>query len=221
MAFETAVFNFAHILVLVYWLGGDLGAFYASRFLTRPGISADRRLLAAKIVGDVDMAPRSALILAFPTGLLLASLGNWITLDLIWGYLVMLAALAWLALAWHLHLAHGKPFAGVRIIDLTIRWALAAALIVAGITALTTGLYMASFLALKCLLLAGAILCGLYIRRVLRPLGPALAGLADPDPRAAEASLADTLRRAKPLVIIIWVLISSAAFVGVWKPNFF
>lgn len=69
---DKAPFGLLHVLVFVYWLGGDLGAFYSSRFLTRPGVTPEKRLLAAKIVGDVDMAPRSALILTFPTGLALA-----------------------------------------------------------------------------------------------------------------------------------------------------
>ena len=49
---DQALFALLHVLVFVYWLGGDLGAFYTSRFLIQPDISADRRLMAAKIVGD-------------------------------------------------------------------------------------------------------------------------------------------------------------------------
>ncbi|MEM9841570.1 MAG: hypothetical protein AAF767_02935, partial [Pseudomonadota bacterium] len=93
---DQALFALIHILVFVYWLGGDLGAFYTSRFLTQPDVSADRRLMAAKIVGDVDMAPRTALILALPTGLVLAQSKGW--LDLGWPIVgaILVASLFWL-----------------------------------------------------------------------------------------------------------------------------
>jgi succinate-semialdehyde dehydrogenase / glutarate-semialdehyde dehydrogenase len=68
MSLDVALFGLLHILVFVYWLGGDLGAFYASWYVSMPKVSADRRLLASRIVGDVDMAPRTALILALSTG---------------------------------------------------------------------------------------------------------------------------------------------------------
>jgi len=55
-----------HVLILVYWLGGDLGAFVASFVIANPDRDRAARLGAARLLGDVDMAPRTALILAFP-----------------------------------------------------------------------------------------------------------------------------------------------------------
>lgn len=217
MMLEAALWTFLHILVFVYWLGGDLGAFYSSHFLTRPGVSADRRLMAAKIVGDVDMAPRTALILAFPTGLMLAIAKGWIAWPDWIGWAVMAAGVAWLALAWWLHLAHGKDVAWPRRLDLAIRVGLAMWLFIYGFSALIGNTNLPGFLALKMWCLAGAIVMGLLIRQVLAPLGPALAGLAG-EAAAAEAQLATTLRRARPLVMVIWVLISAAALLGLWMP---
>lgn len=216
---DLAILTLLHILVLVYWLGGDLGAFYASRFLTAPNVPADRRLFAAKIVNDVDMAPRTALILAFPTGFLLAQASGWIGGSLILGWAALGFGLVWLALAWALHINHGAN-GWMKAVDTIIRWAAIVALAGAALAALTGSVALPAFLAVKLLLLAAAIFMGLMIRIVLKPLGPALAGLAGDQAAAAEASLAKTLKHARPLVMIIWALIVSAAFVGL-RPALF
>ncbi len=218
---DQALFALIHVLVFVYWMGGDLGAFYSSRFLTQPNVSADRRLMAAKIVGDVDMAPRTALILALPTGMLLAQSKGWI--DLGWPIVLAIAAASvlWLTLAWHLHLQHGSPSDGAKRIDLTIRWGLVLVLSAWALASLIGYISLPLFLALKLLALVGSILLGLYIRVVLKPLGPALMGLAGPNAETAEAELAQTLKRARPLVMGIWALLVIAAFLGLWTPTSF
>lgn len=218
MSFDITIFALLHVLVFVYWLGGDLGAFYTSRFLTEPGVSPERRLLAAKIVGDVDMAPRTALILALPTGLVLALSKSWIDGPLWWGWLALGIGLVWLTIAWKLHFAHGSNSL-INRVDLAIRWVLALALLGAGVASLQGALILPVFISLKLILLAAAILMGLYIRITLKPLGPALAGLSGTNAAGAEASLAHTLNRARPLVIAIWVFLLSAALLGLWTPS--
>lgn len=219
MSLEPALWTLLHVLVLVYWLGGDLGAFYTSRYLIRPGVSAERRLLSAAIVNDVDMAPRTALILAFPTGFMLAQKSGWLEVPVWSAWFVLLASLAWLALVWAIHLRHGAGGFWLRRADLLIRWSFMAGLAVTGVTALTGHVQMPDFIALKYLFLALAIFMGLMIRIVLVPLGPALSGLTGPDPGAAEVQLAQTLSRARPLVMLIWILILSAALTGMLKPQ--
>ncbi|MEM0986585.1 MAG: hypothetical protein AAGJ32_10080 [Pseudomonadota bacterium] len=217
---ETAIITLLHVLVFVYWLGGDLGAFYSSRFLTADGVSVDRRLFAAKIVGDVDMAPRTALILAFPTGFHLASVKGWITVDAHWIFAAWAASLAWLTLAWFLHVQHGAS-ATWKSVDLAIRWAALAALAGTSFAALTGTLSVPAFLALKMLLLATAIGLGLLIRRMLQPLGPALVGLTGDAPETATQSLATTINTVRPAVMGIWLILVTSALLGLWTPTAF
>ena len=40
---------FLHILLFVYWLGGDVGVFYSSTFVTDTSLSREARLTAFKI----------------------------------------------------------------------------------------------------------------------------------------------------------------------------
>ncbi|MFN3959299.1 MAG: hypothetical protein ACK4NP_05250 [Parvularculaceae bacterium] len=209
---------FLHLLVFVYWLGGDLGAFYASHALTAPGVSAERRLFAAKVVGDIDMAPRSALVLALPTGALLADVNGWITLPAAALVLLFAASLSWLVVVWRLHRAHDAA-AGLKRVDGVFRQLTLAGLLAAGAAGLAGAPPMPFFIAVKLLLLAGAVAMGVLIRRVLAPLSPALQGLSGPDAARAERDLALILGKARPLVVIIWILISAAALMGLARPT--
>ncbi len=58
----------AHLLLFVYWLGGDLGVFYSSRFVVDPGRSREARLTAAKIMLDLDLIPRICMSLTLTVG---------------------------------------------------------------------------------------------------------------------------------------------------------
>lgn len=214
---EPALYTFLHILVFVYWLGGDLGAFYASRYLIKPGVIPANRLLAAKIVGDVDMAPRTALILTFPTGLLLAIAKGWLPLSMLWGFVALVAALIWLGLAWAMHVRPGQA-ASLKPLDTALRWAVLAGSAGWGFAGLFGVSVMPLFLSIKLLLFAAAIAAGLWIRQVLKPLSPALAGLAGPDAEQHEAVLSRTLRTARLGVVSLWLLIAAAAFLGLWTP---
>lgn len=216
----TALFALAHVLVFVYWLGGDLGAFYASRYLTRAGVSPDRRLFAAGLVGDIDMAPRTALILTLPTGLALATAKGWIPLS--WSAVGTVSALcaAWLGIAWALHLSHGGASGVLKSIDLFFRWALIIGLIGAATGALAGLVAVPLFIAVKLIILAGCVSLGLLIRHTLAPLFPALSVLAaDGASREAEEAIRDTLVRARPQVKAIWALLVAAALLGLWAPT--
>jgi hypothetical protein len=76
----VALLALLHLLIPVYWLGGDLGAFYSSRFMIDPARTVPERMMALKILNNIDMAPRTTLILAFPTGFTLAVAKGWIDL---------------------------------------------------------------------------------------------------------------------------------------------
>ncbi len=205
-----------HVLVLVYWLGGDLGAFVASFLISNPNKDRAARLGAAGLLGDVDMAPRTALILAFPTGLTLAVTRGWLPIEPVWPAVVWVAACVWLWLAWRIHLVHGAvPMA--RKIDLAIRWLAAAGLGGAGALALIGTVPMPLFIALKLVILAACILTGLLVRRLTADLGPALGALAAGQ-ADADARIARSLAVTRPAVLLIWLLLLSAALLGLWKP---
>ena len=63
-----------HIVLFVFWLGGDLGVFYSSRFVLKPDLTPAARATALKIMGGLDLGPKICLVLFLPSGLTLMAL---------------------------------------------------------------------------------------------------------------------------------------------------
>jgi hypothetical protein len=209
----------AHVLVLVYWLGGDLGAFYASSLLAEPGRPVAGRLTAAQVLSNVDMAPRTAMILAFPTGLALSVSRGWLALDWALVGTAFAGAAIWLALAWLVHL-NARPQALLKTLDSLVRYAVLAGLVIAAGAGLAGVYALPLFLGLKFLILALAIVCGLMIRRALAPFGPAFAKLAAGKAGEAEnETIRASLAHAKIYVLTIWAALIAAAALGVYTPG--
>ncbi len=224
MDLVASLFALLHILVFVYWLGGDLGAYYASRFVTRNDLSTPERALAAQVLNGVDMAPRYALIWTFPTGLGLATASGALAAPWIWTGLAAAIAVAWSAIAAHLHRhANTAPSVIVRA-DQVLRIVLVAGLTAAGLQSLlglpawpSGGPPM--FLALKFLLLAAAIACGLAIRRSLVTFKVAFSSLLQDGPSPSSNAIIDrTLTESRRFVLVIWACLIAAAALGVFKP---
>ena len=216
----AALIPLMHVLVFVYWLGGDLGAFYISRMISDPARPVAARIAAAQALAALDMAPRTALILTLPTGLTLASVVGHISLPaallaLTWGL-----SLSWLWLAWRIHLKHLPPGSAVRRLDLGIRWIVVAVLVGVGGAIVTGALHAPLFIGLKLLVLAAAIATGLWVRQLIAPFGPAFAALVTEGPMPQnDQIISRSLARARPAVMLIWLLLLTAAFLGFWRPQ--
>ncbi len=210
-----ALATLLHILIFVYWLGGDLGVFYASTILTDTKTSPQGRIAAAKVLAQVDMAPRTAMILTLPTGLTLATIAGYLNLSSvvligIWGL-----GLSWLALAWVIHLKHLPPISMWRKADLGVRVVLILALVGVAVSGAVP-----FFLGLKLAILAATIVMGLLIRRALGPFGPAFGAMVTSGPTPqTDNILAKCLNQSRPAVICIWVLLLLAALIGIAKPS--
>lgn len=215
-----AVIVLLHVLVLVYWLGGDLGAFYGSGFMTDPKRTLPERLMALKLLNDIDMAPRTALILAFPTGFAAAWVRGWLAVPGWSVLLVSVAALAWLALAWAVHLKHGPGAAGLKRIDIVVRYVVLTALVVAGVAGLIAALPIPFFIACKMLVLAACIALGLLVRRQLVPLFPAIVAMKENGASAeTDRQISAVIARTRPSVMTIWALLLVAALLGLVTPT--
>jgi hypothetical protein len=210
----VALLTLLHILVFVYWLGGDLGVFYSSTILTDPKTSPQGRIVAAKVLAQVDMAPRTAMILTLPTGLTLADATPWLNLTDLQVVAIWVFALVWLALAWNIHLKHLPPSSLSRKADLLVRWGLILALLAwAALGALPL------FLALKLGVLAATIALGLLIRRALGPFGTAFGAMVAHGPTPeTDQIIAKCLNQSRPAVVAIWVLLLVAALIGLAQP---
>ena len=208
MLFEPYfLIKLAHLLLFVYWLGGDIGVFYSAIQLRDRRLSLEARQLALKILGWVDQIPRYCLVLVLPR----------IVFILLW-----VIAVAWLWMVWAIHHLQGRPIAEkLRKIDLTWRFILAGGLLFDAWQGFNgTGHVLTTWLAAKFLILATLIFCGIMIRLRGKPMGPALRELfANGSTPELEATIQQTSARTRPFVLAIWVLLVVAAYIGISKPS--
>ncbi|GLW33225.1 hypothetical protein [Actinoplanes regularis] len=225
-----AAFLFLHIVLMVFWLGGDLGVFYSSRYVIDPSLTPAARLTALKIMSGLDLGPKICLILFLPSGLTLISLdahgGSLFGIHLLpWWLLVPLwiGALVWVRL---MHVDHHAPGQHplVRRIDRLIRIAVITGMAATGVyTLIATHPFGVDtnpkWLGGKVLLYALAIAAGLGIRRTLRPFGAAFSKImAGGTDDATEAVLKQSVNGCLPYVWVIWLSVLLAGLLGVAKP---
>ncbi|MGC4956014.1 hypothetical protein ACLQ2P_22550 [Actinomadura citrea] len=217
-----------HIVLFAYWLGGDLGVFYSSRFILKPELSAEARGVAVKIMHVVDMSPRICLVLFLPSGITLMASDD-LGRDVFGGW--RLAAVWALALVWlWLVIADYRRGPGrfgdlVHRADLAVRGALIVVLLgAAAYTFAADEPFGATsdpaWLAGKAAAYALCIAAGLMIRVRLKPFGAAWGTLlaTGGDPRV-ERDIRGSVQGSIPYVLAIWTLVVVAALLGVVKPG--
>jgi hypothetical protein len=173
----------AHVLLLVFWLGTDVGVFVGSFRLRDPRLSVEARLAIGRVTSLLDMGPRTGVILAIPTGLTLAYAGGWGRRDMeILGPAVLavvwIVCVAWLALVWRYFVIQQRAARGMSLasadvsflrwwkrVDLWWRVALALAIAVVTIGAISgRSLLGAGWLDAKVGLFGFILACGVGIR---------------------------------------------------------
>ena len=205
-----------HNLCFVYWLGGDLGTFYASRYVTRSDLSPQARSTALTIMMGCDQGPRFCMPLILPLGLQLAHMTGQFAVAPVWLWLSWAFCIGWLLLVATLHFAHGKAMVpALTRFDFYLRVVLVALLLgIAAYALVTSQVFPAGWLAIKLGIFALLVLCGLLIRVRLKQFVSAWGQLMAGDDTA---SVNDRIRRSiascRPFVYLIWVgLIVNAAY---------
>lgn len=208
--------KFFHNLCFVYWLGGDLGTFYASRFVARDDLSPQARSTALTIMMGCDQGPRFCMPLILPLGLQLAyMIGQFAVPAWVIGAAWALC-LAWFVLVAVLHFSHGKALIpALTRLDFGLRVGLIVGLlVVAGWALLGDVIFPADWLAIKLGIFALLVFCGLMIRVRLKSFVAAWDRLVS---GAGDAQTNQTIRSSiaacRPFVYVIWVgLLANAAY---------
>ena len=211
-----------HILLLVYWLGADLAVFYATRFVTRPELSTESRALVTRIVRALDLAPRLSMVLILPTGISLSALGGHLSISALAMTLVWLFGLAWagIVLAGYLG-GDRKSGRALNRLDLYLRGVVIVLVGGTGVASLTgTGPWLSEWVAAKAVIYSGLVLCSLLIRLVLRAYAPAFRLVVERGSRRELERLIDrAVGRSRPLVLLVWVGLLAAAWLGLAQPG--
>ena len=204
-----------HILAFVYWLGGDLGTYFSSRFVVDPKLSPAQRGTALKIMLGCDQGPKLCMPLIFSIGFSMSTTLSFIVAPLWAELLVWLVCLAWFANVNWLYFTNNQAAkARVSQFDLSFRVVVVIALGGASVWALLGDNFIRpDWLAWKILVFAALVACGIYIRIQLKPFVSAFGALmTQGSSEAVEQTLQKSLGRARPAVYLIWVgLILNAA----------
>lgn len=218
-----------HVLLFVYWLGGDLGVYYSSRFIIKKELQPETRAIAAKIMVGCDMAPRFSLILFGASGVTLMYYGPLGDEFFLTGWML---ALIWVGtLAWafvSLQEARSGATASHALYhraDLIVRWLLSGVLVAIGLFTMVVAEPFGvdtnpKWLGAKLLAYGLCIFCGVMIRRALVPFGPAFGALMTTGSTPqVEDGITGSIRRSEPWVYGIWAMVLIAAVLGVIKPG--
>lgn len=222
-----------HLVLMTYWLGSDIGVFYAAKFVNKPDISLETRLMIRRIMHWVDLLPRMCMVLMLPSGVSLMAAhprGDVFGWPIVAGAWII--ALIWLsAVIYQFRMVgHGdtstRQFKIVTWTD--FRWR-----IVLVVTLVGSGLYTMladepfgvddtnpAWLGAKVLLYGITIACGLGIRIAAKPGGPAFQRLLNEGPTPEIiATLDKSMKKSLPFVYVIWTLVVVIAFLGVAQPG--
>jgi hypothetical protein len=214
------ILKWAHIIAMVYWLGGEWGVFQTSYHVTNPRLSLDERRRHMETAYRIDILARLGIILLLPIGLHMGYL--WGTQPLGGGWLVLMWILTagWVGLALAAFVKRGTD-AGLRLTlwDDRIRYVLIPVL--AGLATwslLTDWPFQQNWYATKILIYSGLLVIGLILRFVMRHWTLTFRQLAAGGPNAElEAKLTREINLSRKLAYIYWIGIGTVAFIGVTK----
>lgn len=206
-----------HILLLVAWLGIDVGVFYSSFVMRRPAMSTDARKQVRHVMVTLDLAPRLSLILMVPVGLGLANVTGFgfssydagVVSTVLW--VVALGAIAWsLATVWAFRRrgqgASSPALTGFGRADVMGRVVVASGFLILGVWSVAGGGPLAPmWLAWKATIFGLIVVAGLWIRVAVRQYHPALADLLahGESPERLDA-VNRSIRGVYPAVLAVW-----------------
>ena len=210
-----------HLLLFCYWLGGDIGVFYASGLAADPELGLEGRMTAARIMLTLDIVPRLCGAVMLTVGGLLSEYAG-ITHPGWQLAAILLLAPLWLALELILHFRQGTPMgqAAARLDNPFKLAILIACLVSVGWSFATGRLEEAPWVGYTILVFAWIVFCSLMINRTVGPYVTGIQRIAAGEINADEnAAMAASLRQVKWAVLGIWAGLVLATVLGVVKPG--
>ncbi|HPF27471.1 MAG: hypothetical protein R3F58_07455 [Steroidobacteraceae bacterium] len=218
---EHNLWVFVHILLFVYWLGGDLGVLLLARAATQAKLSFAERAFALKMALLIDVTPRICFAVMFPVGLQICRTGGFIEVQTVWLIVSWLVAIAWIVLLLATGKQQGTPL-GATLNRIHLLFQAVMLLIVGALglwSLLGEGPFLGGWLAAKVLLFGLIFSMGIGIDYAFRPVGPAFMRLATEGSKPdIEAAIGRGVNGAIAYVLGLYALLVIIAFLGVTKP---
>jgi hypothetical protein len=225
MVAELDVVRWAHILAMVYWLGGEWGVFQTSYNVTNPRLSLEERRRHMETAYRIDILARTGIVLLLPLGFHMGKIYGFVpALDGPGLWIMWAVFIAWLTMTWAAFVKR-ETDAGIRITMLEEKLRYPLILLVAGLAIASfynegpidstegTRWYPA-----KMLLYSFTLCIGLFLRWVMRRWTVIFRQLAQGPDAAAEAALEREVGLARYAAYLYWITIAGICFLGATKP---
>ena len=210
------ILKYFHILAFVYWLGGDLGTYFASSQVINKDNSPEARAVALKIMLICDMGPKLSMPFIFMFGtqmgyiMEIINMPGWILIAL-WALTGL-----WFFNVAMIYFREGTDFAHkLAKFDLWFRILIVIALLCWAIGGLTSGGFSGDWYGWKILVFAALVACGIMIRIRLKPFIPAFVKMMkDGASEKTDSIMHATVMRVRPYVWVIWAGLFLNAAIG-------
>lgn len=223
MEFWTTFFLFVHVLLTAFWLGADMGTYYAALLILKKEYTPPQRAVLARVLQGVDIFPRLAMCMILPTGLTLAAHRGWSPIDGVWLYAIWVVGIVWAWGVWNIH-RPTAPAWGKKLHGIEDAWNYVAfALVAAGVIyALTAGDFLPpNWLKLKLALYGATIFILIVVNVMFRPFGPAFGRLlTEGSTPEIEGIIGGLINRGKPWIWAIWAIVVINTALAQFKPMF-
>lgn len=213
---------FAHLLLLVFWLGADVGVFLLGQhFRKRQKYDVPTRLVLLQLLVNLDMVPRTAWALMVPVSITVSSWGNWWVVPdwLLW--VSWAVGAFWIWLVWDAHNYDQTPRAARdRKIEFWLKIGLTLFYLWLGLTSVLNGDPIVHlWLAWKAIMFGLIFAAAIMIDVVFKPVGAQLAILIEEGSSdATETPLLKTMNTTRIWVWVVYALLLGTAFLGNVKP---
>lgn len=217
------IWIFLHVVMLVYWLGADIGVFYCSFHIRRADYSKETRAAILKVSGFINQFPLAMGIFILPVGFMLADGLGLSPITGWWLLIPWVLAVAWFLFNLRAARMRGSPL-GQRLakIDIGIRVVLITGLVISAIWTFVAGEpWGANWVALKILVFSYVLACGIGIRVTYFNAGPVFGRLlSQGSTPELEAEVKRLTTAVKPWVLTLWAGLLVMALVGISQPQF-
>jgi len=212
---------FIHLLLFVYWLGGDLGVFTLALALKNQKYSVDQRILLMRLSLTIDMLPRVCMATIAPVGLYLAGTSGLVEYPQWLAVGLWLLALVWISAEAIAFKNHGKPIAiKMYIVTGTIFLLLFLGYTGFGVYSLVNGKpFIAGWLSLKVFLFGLIFLVSILMAVFYAPLEAIFEQMkAEGSTPELEAAVQRQVNRGAFFTILLFLLLATMGFLGLAKP---
>lgn len=219
MSLGQATWVYAHILLMVFWIGADIGVFLAGLFFMNPRLGVAQRATAIEVGLVIDRLPRLCFILMLPVGAHLAAARAVPGFDDGVALAVWPAALIWLAAAVIGMVRPNTPLAArAHLVERVFQWGG-----FLGLSAVGLSLIMADagfvWMGVKLVVFGVICLSVVFLERSFMPTMMAFAEIqADGSTPERESRVSRGMITTYGWVLAIYAAVLAAGWFGVAKP---